>query len=246
MQQLYIELTTMRQPLVTRKNRKLRLLRELYPEVRVRLLYRRDVERLLRAYEEDWRTPGCGGPGSVIASHHAIRERIAELAARIAADLRFAREGEPAELVTIGLEPGAVHFHAELVARLSGLEIDVLAERVGITRYLSTTEQPAVRLSRAPRVSVQGRDVLIVADVVSTGLSLAYLVDWLRARRPRSIEICALFNRAGARLIDLPIAFSGFDAPDEPLVGYGIGADPGLRSLPYVATLHRHSEAGAD
>jgi hypoxanthine phosphoribosyltransferase len=231
---LYIELTTMRQSLVTRKNRKLRRLRELYPGVQIKLLYRRDVERLLRAYEEDWRAPREELIGPILIGAPGIGLRVTEMAEEIATwTSGFASDA----LEVIGLAPGAQFFRQQLGGALRNRGIEVCEETVSLTRYRTESGQQLVRVASAPRRSVAGRDVLVVADVVSTGLSLGYFVDWLRRRGARRVEVCAFFNRSSARLIDVPVRFCGFEAPDEPLIGYGIGLRQSHRNLPYVATL---------
>jgi hypoxanthine phosphoribosyltransferase len=94
-----------------------------------------------------------------------------------------------------------------------------------------------VRIGRAPRVSVVGRRVLLVADVVSTGLSLAYLTWWLRQRGAREIEICTLLDRQAARLVEVPVRYVGFEAPNELLVGFGLHLRRQFRNLPYIGSL---------
>ena len=91
---------------------------------------------------------------------------------------------------------------------------------------------------KSPKNRVAGKDILIVTDVVSSGLSVAYLVDWLRRNGARRVEVCSLFTRTNARLIDLPIRFTGFEAPERQIVGFGVGARLGHRGLPFVATFN--------
>jgi hypoxanthine phosphoribosyltransferase len=237
-QRLYIELTTMRQPLVTRKNRKLRRLRELYPGVQIRLLYRRDVERLLGAYEESWRAPAKARVGVVVASAPDVAKRAGELADEIAgwnSPESTTSDARPIEL--IGLAPGALVFQQQIASALRERGVSPGVDRVSVTRFRTLSGQQRVRLVSGPRRSFAGKDVLVVADVVSTGLSIAYLVNWLRRRGARRVEVCAFFDRSSARLIDLPVRFIGFDAPDEPLVGCGIGLRSEHTRLPFVATL---------
>lgn len=237
-QRLYIELTTMRQPLVTRKNRKLRRLRELYPGVQIRLLYRRDVERLLGAYEVSRWSPVKACIGDAVASASDVEQRAGELAEEIA---RWAapnlKQDEGHQIEVIGLAPGALVFQHRIVAALRDRGVSTSVDRVAVTRFRTLSGQQRVRLVSRPRRAFSGKDVLIVADVVSTGLSLAYLVNWLRRRGARRVEVCAFFSRSSARLIDLPVRFIGFEAPDDPLVGCGIGLRPAHRRLPFVATL---------
>lgn len=235
---LYIELTTMRQALVTRKNRKLRRVRELYPGVNIKLMYRREVDALLKGFTRGGRVSAEGRPGVVIASSQKVDQRVAEVAADVIAwrDECGASEDE-APLQMIGISPGGLHFKRQLasVLRSNGQRVEL--DRTMLTRYRSSSTDARVRIARAPRKPFAGRDVLIVADVVSSGLSVSYLVGWLRRHGARRIEICTLMNRESVRLVDLPVRFSAFTAPAESVVGYGLGGLPALRSLPYLATL---------
>ncbi|MEA2510553.1 MAG: hypoxanthine phosphoribosyltransferase, partial [Thermomicrobiales bacterium] len=88
-----------------------------------------------------------------------------------------------------------------------------------------------------PRTLVAGRRILVVTDVVSTGLSLAYLTWWLQRRGARQVEICTLLDRQAARLIEVPVRYVGFEAPNELLVGFGLHLRRQFRNLPYIASL---------
>ena len=237
---LYIELTTMRQALVTRKNRKLRRLRELYPGVQIKLLYRRDVEWLLSDYDESWIAKKPGNVGDIIVSEGQIEHRVNEIASEIStwrAEKNGAGNLASDPLFLIGLAPGGLTLKRHLATALRGRGVRVEVDRVSVTRYRTPSGRKHVRLVKAPKNRVAGKDVLIVADVVSSGLSMAYLVDWLWRSGARRVEICTLFTRPKARLIDLPVRFSGFEAPDRQIVGFGVGARVSQRGLPYVAIL---------
>jgi hypoxanthine phosphoribosyltransferase len=237
---LYIELTTMRQSLVTRKNRKLRQLRELYPGVNIKLLYRRDVERLLSAYDESWIARRSGTIGEVVVTEAQITERVAGLAGEIAtwrSERTGAESADSEPLTLLGIAPGGLIFKRELALELRERGLRVEMDRITLTRYRTPSGRKHVRLVKAPKNRVAGKEFLIVADVVSSGLSMAYLVEWLRRNGAKRVEICALFTRLNARLIDLPVRFSAFEAPDRQIVGFGVGARVAHRGLPYVATL---------
>jgi hypoxanthine phosphoribosyltransferase len=234
---LYIELTTMRQSLVTRKNRKLRQLRELFPGVNIKLLYRRDVERLFRSYDGAPQTPH-NRHVTVVAESFEIECRIDELADEICADFRLGDQyAHNGGLNVIGIAPGAMTFHQCLASALEERGLSIARDRASVTRFRALAGKQRVRLASAPEFPVAGRDVLLVADVVSTGLSLGYLVGWLRSHGAREVQLCAFFDRSAARLIDLPVRYRAFEAPDEPVVGYGIGARSAQRRLPFVAVL---------
>ena len=236
---LYIELTTMRQALVTRKNRKLRQLREQFPGVTIKLLYRRDVERLLGSYEDGWRRPSGACLGPVVVDEAAIERRIGELAGDVA---EWASDGSPiserkiAPLI-LGISHGGAAFQQRLESELVNLGLTFESDCVTVTRFRKLGGDRPVRLVQTPSCAISGRDILVISDVVSSGLSLGYVVDWLRRHGAADVQICAFFERAAARLIDLPVRFRGFEAPEEPLIGCGLGVRRVHRQLPFVATL---------
>ncbi|HEY7031800.1 MAG TPA: phosphoribosyltransferase family protein [Thermomicrobiales bacterium] len=267
---LYIELTTMRQRLVTRKNRKIRRLRELYPNVRIKLLYRRDCDRLGDAYRPARPDATPCQVGRIVFAEDRIHERIAQLAAAIAGSPdvgpsprpeaafplslpiweqtdallpRLGPETEPGDgpgatpLLVLGVDRGSAVFAHHLSAALERTGLVVDRDRVTLTRHRSPLGERRVRIGRAPRTPVAGRRVLLVADVVSTGLSLAYLTWWLRQRGARQIEICTLLDRQAARLVEVPLRYVGFEAPNELLVGFGLHLRRQFRHLPFIASL---------
>lgn len=236
-ERLYIELTTMRQRLVTRKNRKLRLLRELYPNVRIKLLYRRDYLRLLEAYAGPGRPAEPCTIGRVLVPADALAERVAELGARIAADLRLSREADDGPLLALGVGRGSERFLAKLASVIAARGAAIETDRVDLSRYQSLGGARRVRVSRGPTRSLDGRRVLLVEDVVSTGLSSAYLSAWLGRRGVRALERCALLDRRGARLVDLPVRYAGFEAPNGLLAGFGLDLRREFRDLPFVAVV---------
>ncbi|MGH2561213.1 MAG: phosphoribosyltransferase [Thermomicrobiales bacterium] len=229
---LYIELTTMRQRLVTRKNRKLRRLRELYPTVRVKLLYRRDYHRLLDSYHADKGPRSTCHIGRVLFGEEQIRTRVAELADELAPVIASAAN-EPLAL-TIGA--GARRFADTMVREIGARGVPLEREAIRLSRF-STGGRHRVRVSRGPRAPLAGRHVVLFTDIVSTGLSLSYLCGWLRRRGVARIEVCTLLDRREARLVDLPHVYAGFEAPNELLIGFGLHLRSQFRDLPHIATL---------
>ena len=250
-QRVYIELTTMRQRLVTRKNRKVRQLRALYPNVRIKLVYRRDFQRLVESYRTDGRRLMACGVGRVLYPADAIRARVNELAAQIAADQpaietsamtvdASARPGTPSEslpLLIVGVGRGATVFLGALASALTELGLPFDLDRLDLTRYRTSGGARYIRVRRGPRTPLAGRRVLLVEDVVSTGFSLRYLSGWLRQRRAAEVEVCTLLDRRAARLIDAPVRYAGFEAPNELLVGFGLALRRQFRDLPYIAVV---------
>jgi hypoxanthine phosphoribosyltransferase len=234
---LYIELTTMRQRLVTRKNRKFRMLRETYPNVRVRLLYLRDCERLQDAYG-----PAAGDQktriGSTVFGEDDVETRVAELARELVERWHDGRahEAESRPLL-LGLGAGSARFGARLAAHVRDLGIPVDADQTALTAYAAPRAATRVRLARPPAPSVTGRQVVIVQEVLSTGLSAVFLEGWLRRHGAASVGVCALLDRQAARILDVPVVARGFQAPDVALAGYGLARWSEYRDLPFIAAV---------
>lgn len=234
---LYLELTTMRQRLVTRKNRKFRLLREQYPNVRVRMLYLRDYERLRDVYgigsvERETRI------GSVLLAERDVETRIAELARQLSESwaTRYPAHRDQRPLL-LGLGSGSERFLGSLGKSVlqQGTAVDL--DRVELTALTGETVAERVRLSRGPGASVSGRMVVIVQEVLSSGLSAAYLHGWLQRHGAAAVDVCALLDREAARVVDVPVTCRGFAAPDVALAGYGLARRREYRDLPYIAEI---------
>ena len=135
----------------------------------------------------------------------------------------------------MGVLKGSVFFLADLARALEiGCEIDFMA----VASYGSLTDSSGVvRILKDLDASIEGRHVLIVEDIVDSGLTLSYLLHSLRGRNPRSLEVCALLVKPSRRKIDLPIRYVGFEIPDHYVVGYGLDLDQRYRNLPYVAAV---------
>lgn len=227
---LYIELTTMRQSLVTKKNRKLRELRELYPEVNIRLLYRRDYQSLLAKYGYRALTPTTFDDiEQVLLSEDEIRSRVTELARRISSD--YAGK----QLRLIGVLKGVAFFMTDLMRQL---EIPVSVDYMFISKYLANNgESGSIRILKDLDLPIQGADVLLVEDIVDTGFKLRYILNYLRARKPASLEVCTLLDKRARRLVDVPLAYTAFEIPDKFVVGYGLDHRELYRNLPYLCAL---------
>ena len=235
---LYLELTTMRQRLVTRKNRKIRLLRQHYPNVRVRLLYLRDYERIQQIYG----TRGVGREGRlgpVILAEQEVEERIACLACELRQvwEVRPKSESPHPRPLLLGLGPGSERFLGALGERLRDEGVAVDIDRADLTSLAVTPDADRVRLSRVPLSPVAGRSVAVVQEVISSGLSAAFVQGWLHRRGAASVDICALLDREAARIIDVPVTCRGFAAPDVALAGYGLARRRELGALPYIAEI---------
>lgn len=168
--------------------------------------------------------------GPVVFTAEQLQARVAELGEAIR------RDYNGKEFLTVGVLRGVLFFMADLVRAINApLSMDFIA----ISRYGPTAQtRGAVRLVKDLDESIEGKHVLFVEDIVDTGMTLAYLLRTMRARNPASLQVCVLFDRSRRRLIDAEIAYTGFEAPEHYMVGYGLDYRDRYRNLPYVATFN--------
>jgi hypoxanthine phosphoribosyltransferase len=166
---------------------------------------------------------------SVLYSEDQIQARVRELGHQLAQDYA---EKQP---IVVGVLRGVVFFMADLVRRMPiPLEMDFMA----ITSYGRVTRPTGtVMILKDLDETIEGRHVLLVEDIVDTGLTLSYILRVLGTRNPASLEVCTLLNRSVRRLIDIPIRYIGFDIPDVFVVGYGLDYQQRYRNLPYIGIL---------
>ena len=140
------------------------------------------------------------------------------------------------DLLLIGVLKGAVFFMADLMRHLSvPCEVDFMA----ISSYGAATDSSGVvRILKDLDINIEGREVLVVEDIIDSGLTLSYLMRNLEAREPASLEICALMTKPERREIDVPVRYVGFEIPNRFVIGYGLDFAERYRNLPYVAVLH--------
>jgi hypoxanthine phosphoribosyltransferase len=167
--------------------------------------------------------------GETLVSSEDLERRVAELGEEIS------RDYEGRDLVLIGVLKGAVVFLADLMRHLTvPCEVDFMA----VSSYGSQTDSSGVvRILKDLDASIGGRDVLIVEDIIDSGLTLQYLLRNLRARDPRSLEVCALLTKPERRRVDLPTRYVGFEIPNRFVVGYGLDYGQRYRNLRRVAVL---------
>ncbi|MBI2860148.1 MAG: hypoxanthine phosphoribosyltransferase [Chloroflexi bacterium] len=233
---LYVELTTLRQKLVTEKNRKLRRLRELYPDIKITLLYRKDFERLLAKYGVGALSQARGrGVQGVLYSSAEIQSRVRELAGAISQDYAGRHP------VMVGVLRGVFCFLADLVRQMS---IPVEIEFMAISYYGGNSS--AVKITKDVDVSLAGRDVIMVEDIVDTGLTLNYMLNYLQAKDPSSLKVCTLLDKRARRIASVPLDYTGFKAPDEFVVGYGLDYRGEYRNLPFIGVLGPETSAGQE
>ena len=172
--------------------------------------------------------------GETLVSAEELQRRVGELSAEISGDY------EGRDLVLIGVLKGAVLFLADLMRQLTvPCEVDFMA----VSSYGSATDSSGVvRILKDLEAPIEGRDVLIVEDIIDSGLTLQYLVRNLRARAPGSLEVCALLTKPERRRVELPIRYVGFEIPNRYVVGYGLDYGQRYRNLSYVAVLNEQHQ----
>ena len=167
--------------------------------------------------------------GDILVKPEELQNRVRELAAEIS------RDYAGRDLVLIGVLKGAVFFLSDLMRQLDvPCEVDFMA----VASYGSATKSSGVvRILKDLDAVIEGRDVLIVEDIVDSGLTLQYLLRNLGARNPRSLEVCALLTKPDRREVQLPTRYVGFEIPDRFVIGYGLDYGERYRNLPFVAAL---------
>ncbi len=164
----------------------------------------------------------------VLFSEEAIQQRVAELGRRIT------RDYAGRDLVLVTVLRGGVFFLADLCRHIDlPLRVDFMA----ISSYTHEAHTGSVRITKDLDEDIEGASVVVVEDIIDTGLTLNYLLGVLRSRGPESIEVAALLDRDVRRIVDLPIAYRGFTMPDRFVIGYGLDLRGRYRNLRYVATL---------
>ena len=175
--------------------------------------------------------------GEILVQPDELSHRVRELGAQISSD--YAGR----DLLLIGVLKGAVFFLADLMRHIEvPCEVDFMA----VSSYGSSTDTSGVvRILKDLDAPLEGRHVLIVEDIVDSGLTLQYLMRTLETRGPASLEVCALLTKPERRVVEMPARYVGFEIPDKFAIGYGLDYAERYRNLPYVATLNLHPPAAA-
>ncbi len=169
------------------------------------------------------------GLGEVLVTPEDLKRRVVELGEEISRDY----VGRP--LLLVGVLKGAVFFLSDL---MRVIDIPVEVDFMAVASYGSATDSSGVvRILKDLDASIEDRDVLIVEDIVDSGLTLQYLLRNLGSRNPRTLEVCALLTKPERRKVDLPTRYVGFEIPDRFVVGYGLDHAERHRNLSYVAVL---------
>jgi hypoxanthine phosphoribosyltransferase len=169
------------------------------------------------------------GVAEILIDEETLRDRVAELGAELSAD--YAGR----DLMLIGVLKGAVFFMADLMRAIDvHCEVDFMA----ISSYgASTDSSGVVRILKDLDANIEGRNVLVVEDIIDSGLTLSYLMRNLRARNPATLEVCALLTKPERREIQVPVRYIGFEIPNRFVVGYGLDFAERYRNLRYVGVL---------
>ena len=165
----------------------------------------------------------------ILIDEDALTARVAELGQELSAD--YAGR----EPLLIGVLKGAVFFMADLMRHLTvPCEVDFMA----ISSYGAATDSSGVvRILKDLDINIEGRDVLVVEDIIDSGLTLSYLMRNLESREPASLEVCALLTKPARRAMDVAVRYVGFEIPNRFVIGYGLDFGERYRNLPYVAVL---------
>jgi hypoxanthine phosphoribosyltransferase len=175
-----------------------------------------------------------GDIASVLITEDAIREKTAELAAEVGKDYADRCSG-PNDLLLVGVLKGAVMFMTD-IAR--ALPVPVQLEFMAVSSYGSATSSSGVvRILKDLDRDIAGRHVLIIEDIIDSGLTLSWLLKNLESRQPASLEVCTLLRKPDAITVDVPVRYVGFDIPNEFVVGYGLDYAERYRDLPFIGTL---------
>lgn len=165
----------------------------------------------------------------VLLSEEVLGEKISELGCNISKD--YAGH----DLVLIGVLKGSVMFMSDLLKRIT---IPCSMDFMAVSSYgNSTTSSGVVRILKDLDFEIEGKDVLVVEDIIDSGVTLKYLMEYLKARKANSLEIVCLLNKPERRKVDMEVKYTGFIVPDEFLVGYGLDYAEKYRNLPYIGVL---------
>ena len=165
----------------------------------------------------------------VLLSEEQLRQRVRELGEEIS------KEYAGKEILMIGVLRGAVMFMADLARAIT---VPVMIDFMAVSSYgTSTSSSGIVRILKDLDEEVAGKHVLIVEDIIDSGLTLSYLVDNIKSRQPASVRICTLLNKPERRKVDLEVNYNGFTVPDEFVVGYGLDYAEKYRNLPFIGIL---------
>jgi hypoxanthine phosphoribosyltransferase len=177
--------------------------------------------------------------GEILVTEDQIRGKVAEMGARIGADYA------DRHLTLVSVLKGSLPFMADL---MRAIPVPVRIDLMEVSSYggSATESSGLVRILKDLSATIEGEDVLIVEDIIDTGLTLNYLIRYLRGKNPRSLRICTLLDKPARRLVDIPVDYVGFTIPDQFVVGYGLDYREFYRNLRFVGVLRPEVYTSAD
>ena len=162
----------------------------------------------------------------VLISEEKLQERVEKIAKQI--ETEYAGK----ELILICILKGSIFFTVDLAKRIKG---DVKLEFIRVSSYNDGTESSGeIKMKLDLKDSIQGKDVIVIEDIIDTGRTLSYLIEYLKMKKPNSVKLCALLDKPERRVIDVKVDYTGFQIPDKFVVGYGLDYDEKYRNLPFV------------
>jgi hypoxanthine phosphoribosyltransferase len=166
----------------------------------------------------------------ILLTEEQISTRVAELGDRITADY----QGRPVTLVSV--LKGSLPFMADL---MRAIDLPLRIDLMEVSSYGGATTESSglVRILKDLSASIAGEDVLIVEDIIDTGLTLNYLIRYLRGKNPKTLRICTLLDKPARRLVEIPVDYIGFEIPDQFVIGYGLDYGEVYRNLRFVGVL---------
>jgi len=173
-----------------------------------------------------------GDVAEILITEQQIQDKVRELGLKISADY------SETSVTLVSVLKGSLPFMADL---MRAIEIPLQIDLMEVSSYGGATTETSglVRILKDLSSSIEGKDVLIVEDIIDTGLTLNYLLRYLRGKNPRSLRICALLDKPARRLVEIQIDYLGFTIPDEFVVGYGLDFAEYYRNLPFIGVLRR-------
>lgn len=170
--------------------------------------------------------------GRPLLTTEQIQEKVTDLADRIS------RDYQGKEIVALGMLKGSFVFFADLVR---ALKIPVTVDFIVASSYIKTSSTGEVKIHYEPRQDLAGKHILLIDDIIDTGISLNYVRDRLLSQGPESLRICIFLDKKERRVVDVPVDYLGFEIPNQFVVGYGLDYDDKYRNLPYIAVFRKET-----
>ena len=165
---------------------------------------------------------------NTLIDEQKLHNRVKEIAKQIE------KEYKDKEITLICILKGSVFFTCDLAKQING---DVRLEFIRVSSYEGTNSTGEIKMKLDLKDTIQGKDVIVVEDIIDTGRTLSYLIEYLNMKKPNSIKLCALLDKPDRRICDVKVDYTGFEIPDKFVIGYGLDADEEYRNLPYIGVI---------